>query len=208
LTFIEGEMAGRPLSAWAATERVVERIARLQRRLHDCARGFVLPPGIAWAQPLEIAGVPRLFEVAELIGHNDLTPENVLFVDEKPVGLIDFDLAGPTTRLLDVVNGMLWWAPLRDPADRDPLLRDVDAGRRMRVYADAYGLELSERERVIDLAARRFRRSWHVMKHRAEHDGGGWARMWSEGVGDVIRRSSAWLEREGAHLHAALLAGA
>ncbi len=196
LSYIDGDMAGRPLDDWAADENVLVAIARLQRRLHDCSADFTLPPGIAWAKPLEIAGVEPPYAMAELVGHNDWTPENIIFVGGKPVGLIDFDLAGPTTRSLDVVNAVMWWAPLRDPADRDPLFRDVDAGRRMRIYADAYGLTAEDRVRLPDIAERRYVRSWHVMEHRARHDGGGWARMWDEGVGDVIRRSIAWLQCE------------
>jgi hypothetical protein len=44
------------------------------------------------------------------------------------------------------------------------------------------------------------------MKRRAEINGGGWLRMWNEGVGDVIRRRQAWLERHGATIEAALTA--
>ena len=44
------------------------------------------------------------------------------------------------------------------------------------------------------------------MKHHAETLGGGWQRMWDEGVGDVIKRREAWLERNGAALTAALTA--
>lgn len=44
------------------------------------------------------------------------------------------------------------------------------------------------------------------MKHIAEEQGGGWARMWQEGVGDRIKRREAWLERHGAELEAALTA--
>jgi hypothetical protein len=42
------------------------------------------------------------------------------------------------------------------------------------------------------------------MRYRAEHEGGGWARMWNEGVGDVLVRSKAWLERERQSLETAI----
>ncbi|HEX5292665.1 MAG TPA: hypothetical protein VFX25_27665 [Streptosporangiaceae bacterium] len=50
----------------------------------------------------------------------------------------------------------------------------------------------------------RTRRSWYLMKQRAERDGGGWRRMRDEGVGDVIKRREAWLDRHAAALEAAL----
>jgi hypothetical protein len=206
LSYVEGEIAGRPLHRWAVDEDVLAGIARLQRRLHECSAGFVLPAGVRWNAPERIAGVPPPYDVADVIGHNDLTPENLIFVDHRPAGVIDFDLAGPSTRVLDVVTTLLWWAPLRAPDDRDPALRDADAGRRIRAFADAYGLSDAQRRVLFDVAERRFARSWHVMRRRAERDGGGWARMWREGVGDVILRGQAWLARERAALEATLLA--
>jgi hypothetical protein len=44
------------------------------------------------------------------------------------------------------------------------------------------------------------------MKQRAQTHGGGWQRMWDEGVGDVIKRREAWLDRHGPALTAALTA--
>lgn len=193
LSYVEGEMTGRPLRPWAGDEEVLAAVARIQRRLHDCSEGFALPPGMSWQEPTTLAGVLPPYDEADVIGHNDVTPENVIFRAGRPVAFIDFDLAGPTTRLLDVVTTMLHWAPLRAPEDRDPVLRDLDTGRRMRAYADAYGLGASQRSQLVDVADRRFARSWPVMRHHAEHRGGGWARMWDDGVGDLIRRSHAWL---------------
>lgn len=207
LTFMEGQPASRPMPAWAGEEKFLVEIARLQRLLHDCSVGFELPPGVEWDGAPVIPGVPALFDKADTIGHNDLTPENIVCIDHVPVAFIDFDFAGPTTRLSDVSTAMYWWAPFRDPRDRDPLLRDVDSGRRARLYADSYGLDNADRQKLLDLAIRRCERSWHVMKYRAEHEGGGWARMWSEGVGDIIRRGELWLKENRATLESALLAG-
>lgn len=200
LTYIEGDIGGRPLHYWAGREDVLIAIARFQRRLHDCSLGFTLPAGVEWRTPPRIDGVPPAFDAPELIGHNDMTPENLIFRDGVPVGIIDFDLAGPTTRLLDVIVTLRWWAPLCDPVDRDPVLRDLDAGDRMRTFVDAYGLTDVDRRSLLDSAIRRCTRVWHAMRHRAEHDGGGWARMWHEGAGDVILRSRDWLERERPYL--------
>jgi hypothetical protein len=204
LTYIEGEMAGRPLHSWAAGEGFLVAIARMQRRLHDCSANFALPHGAKWRAPETIEGVPPPYDVADVVGHNDITPENLICVNGKPVGIVDFDLAGPTTRLLDVIMTLVYWAPLADPADRDPMLRDVDAGRRIRSFADAYGLDAHDRERLLERALRRCMRAWHTMRLRAERDGGGWALMWAQGVGDKIRRSERWLVREREALELAL----
>ncbi|WP_199701125.1 alpha/beta fold hydrolase [Jiangella rhizosphaerae] len=205
LTYIDGEMGGRPLAPWAVTEEALREIAVIQRRLHDCSAGFVPPDGVSWPAPVELPGVPPAYDgAADVVGHNDITFENTIFVDGRPVGIIDFDLAGPATRLLDAVTTLRYWAPLAAPADRDPALRDADAGRRMRIFADAYGLDAAQRAALLDVADRRFTRAWHVMKHRAETDGGGWARMWADGAGDHIRRSHDWFRSQRDALAAAL----
>jgi hypothetical protein len=204
LTYITGDIAGRPLHAWAGCEDILVSLADLQHRLHDRSMGLVLPAGVEWRQPLHIEGVPPLFDTPDIVGHNDMTPENIIFRDCSPVGIVDFDLAGPTTRLLDVVVTLRWWAPLCDPTDRDPVLRNLDAGRRMRLFVGAYGLDERERERLLNLAERRCTRTWHVMRYRATHDGGGWARMWDEGAGDVLLRAKAWHARERSRLERAL----
>jgi hypothetical protein len=74
------------------------------------------------------------------------------------------------------------------------------------MLADAYGMSGTDRARVIEVAIMRTRRAWHLMRRRAERDGGGWQRMWDEGVGDIIKRRGAWLDKNAAALEAALTA--
>ena len=207
LTFIEGEVAGRPRPRWAADEDRLRSVARLLRRYDDAVAGFIPPPGSVLDGPaIDHPDVrAATLDPPELIGHMDVTPENVVFRDDRAVALIDFDLAKPATRLDEVVNALTHWAPLAAPRDRDPLLADADVPRRCRLFADAYGLGLDARARLVDVTVLRSRRSWHVMRHRADVDGGGWARMWADGVGDVIRRREAWLVEHGPTITAALL---
>jgi hypothetical protein len=206
LTYVEGEVAGRPRPAWIADEDRLVSVGRLVRAYDDAAATFVVPPGAepdpGLPDPPGIPPVPPY--PPELIGHVDITPENVVFRDGQAVALIDFDLAKWATRADEMYSAMMWWAPLRDPADVDPLLRDVDAPRRCRLLADAYGMSQTDRDRVIEVAIMRSRRSWHLMKQRAELLGGGWQRMWDEGAGDQIKRRLAWLERNAGTLRAAL----
>jgi hypothetical protein len=206
LTYIEGEVAGRPRPAWIADEDRLVSVGRLVRAYDDAAATFVVPPGAepdpGPSGPLGIPPAPPY--PPELIGHVDITPENVVFRDGRAAALIDFDLAKWATRADEMCNAMMWWAPLGDPADADPLLRDVDVPRRCRLLADAYGMSDTDRDRVIEVAIMRTRRSWHTMKHRAELLGGGWQRMWDDGVGDQIARRLTWLERNAATLRAVL----
>jgi len=208
LSYVDGEVAGRPRPPWIADESRLASVGRLVRAYDDAAASFIPPPdALPAAQPAEPTGIPPApVYPPELIGHVDITPENVVFRDGRAFALIDFDLAKPATRADEMFNAMMWWAPLADPRDVDPLLHGVDVPRRARILADAYGLSDADRERVIEVAVVRSRRSWHLMKHRAETAGGGWQRMWDDGVGEVIKRREAWLERHAAALTAALTA--
>ena len=208
LSYVEGEVAGRPRPAWIADEGRLASVGRLVRAYDDAAAPFVPPPGaLPGTEPAGPPGIPPAPSYPpELIGHVDITPENVIFRDGRAYALIDFDLAKPATRADEMFNAMMWWAPLADPRDVDPLLQGVDVPRRARILADAYGLSGADRERVIEVAVVRSRRSWHLMKERAETLGGGWQRMWDDGVGDVIKRREAWLDQHGPELTAALTA--
>ena len=208
LSYIDGEVAGRPRPPWIADETRLASVGRLVRAYDDAAASFAFPPDVLpdtlSADPPGIPPAPAY--PPELIGHVDITPENVVFRDGRAHALIDFDLAKPATRADEMLNAMLWWAPLSDPRDVDPLLQRVDVPARARILADAYGLSGTDRERIIEVAMLRTRRSWHLMKRRAETQGGGWQRMWDEGVGDVIKRREAWLDRHASTLAAALTA--
>ena len=206
LTYIEGEVAGRPRPAWIAAEDRLLSVGQLLRAYDDAAATFAVPAGVEPDPgPPPPPGIPPEPPYPpELIGHVDITPENVVFRDGQAVALIDFDLAKWATRADEVYNAMAWWAPLIDPADADPLLRNVDVPRRCRLFADAYGLSETDRGRVIEVGLMRASRTWHLMKQRAELFGGGWQRMWDEGAGDLIKRRLAWLERNADVLRAAL----
>ena len=193
LTYVEGVVPAHPLPGYAVGDEALTALARLLRRFHDVAATFSPPPGATW----EDGSAPE--GPAELVGHCDVTPANVVFRDHPgsgplPYALIDFDMARPTTRLFDVVTTLRHWAPLADPVDRDPLQRQVDAVARVRLFCDAYGLLARDRLVLVETARVRFCRSYALMRDRARTIGGGWARMWADGAGGRIRRAAAWLD--------------
>jgi hypothetical protein len=197
LEFIPGEVPGQPVvESWAVTNPVLVAVARLLRDLHEASASFVPPKDACWFGddvhvdfPADLPPEPPV----EVIGHLDVTPQNVVFRAGAPVALIDFDLCRPTSRLRDVVNTAMWWVPLFPPADRDPALTECDAPSRLSIFADAYGLGDDERRAFCDIAIHGATRSWHRMRTNAEQRGGGWARMWDEGAGDRIMRRRVWL---------------
>jgi hypothetical protein len=137
LTYIPGS-AGP--AGWAAVvpETGLVRFAHLLRDYHDAVRGFVPPAGTVWAFG---TGAPA---PGESLCHGDFGPWNVVWRQGQPVGLIDWDFAGPAPALDDVAYALEYAVPFRDDAtalkwlayDRPPARR-----RRIEVFAAAYGLE-------------------------------------------------------------------
>lgn len=214
LDHLEGDVPGDAPEPWAADEDLLASVGVLLRRLHEASAGyaadrvFAAPPGARWFTrplPSDIAVDQVPVEPApELVSHNDVTPQNVVVREGRAVGLVDFDMAGPTTRLIDFYNTAMHWVPLRDPVDVWPTWSGLDQPGRLRVLADAYGLTDGERSSLIDLGVLRADRTWLLMKGAAEHLGGGWARMWDDGVGELIRRRQVWLTAHRGTLVAAL----
>ncbi|WP_218917402.1 phosphotransferase [Luteipulveratus mongoliensis] len=204
LTFVDGEVAVRPWPGWVADEARIISVAKLVRAFDDAMEPFGVPDDlIGHTQRPEPDGCPPRIPLPQnLIGHQDVTPENVVFRSGQAHALIDFDMLRPAAREEEVVNVLLWWAPLMPPDDRESALSEVDAMRRVRLIVDAYGL--AERDRLPELIIRMNERAWFLMRWRAQTQGGGWQRMWDEGVGDVIERRTTWLRERTDELGEAL----
>lgn len=199
LTYLPGEVAGSPPPPWAADENLLASVAVLLRRLNEAsaghgeATGFAAPAGSMWARDAVVLDPPVSEPEPQLVSHLDVTPQNVVVQDGHAIGLVDFDLAGPTTRLLSAYNAAMHWVPLLAPQDLWPGWEHLDRPRRFCVFAAAFGLTNDERRKLITVGISHAERSRRTMQARAEQLGGGWARMWADGVGDLIRRRADWL---------------
>jgi hypothetical protein len=191
LSYLHGDVAGASPERWASSDALLVSVARLVRRLHVAAADFD-PDAV-------------LFPGEGVVCHFDVTPQNVVVSGDEAVGLVDFDLTRRGDPVLDAYNTAMHWVPLGDPVDVYPHWVPVDQAGRLRLFADAYGLDATTRATLVDVGVEHARVVWHRMKERAERDGGGWARMWDEGVGDQIRRREAWLRAARARLTRALV---
>ncbi|WP_284755427.1 phosphotransferase [Arthrobacter sp. efr-133-R2A-120] len=205
LGFVPGDTAGRPWPGWVADESSAVSVARLVRAYDDAVQPLGVPDWARAGDAADPQGCPSsIAGPATFLAHMDITPENVVFRNGTAVALIDFDLVRPATRAEEVANLLLWWGAWMPISDRDPVMREVDAASRAAVLVDAYGLGPADRAKVVGVARNAAERSWHLMRRRALTQGGGWKRMWDEGVGDKILRRQAWLAENAAVLHAAI----
>jgi hypothetical protein len=205
LSYVEGEVAGRPWPEWVGDEACAVSVARLVRSYDDAVADLGTPDWARAARPPDPSGCPpSIAGPGSILAHMDITPENVVFRDGRAAALIDFDLVRPATRVEELVNLLLWWSAWMPPEDRGAPLVDVDAAARAATLLDAYGLDTGDRKRIVEVARNGAERSWHLMRRNAAERGGGWQRMWDEGVGNRILRRQTWLAENARTLHDAI----
>jgi hypothetical protein len=191
LSYVDGDVPGDDVPPWAAADEVLPGVARLLRALHDASESY--RPDRPIHDPVPGRPVPAMPPgERQLIAQRDVTPGNTVFRHGVAVALIDFDLADWTTRSIDLANTAMHWVPLSDPVDRAPVHHGVAVGPRLRMMLDAYGRDAVSPARLLEACALRFAGGYEVMRWRAQTYGGGWARMWQGGIGEVIKRRVAW----------------
>lgn len=121
-------------------------VGRLVRRLHDATAGFVPPADAAWGTVIPPDG-------DDLVVHHDLASWNLVHGAGRVV-LIDWDVAGPGTRLWDLA-----W-PALSFADLAPV--------GIRALADGYDLDERGRRRLVGLLARRAEGMAHLLRTGSE----------------------------------------
>ena len=191
LTYVAGDVSGAPVDAWAQADDLLPSVAALLRRLHDVSASWI--PEIAIGAHPEGRPAPVFpDDEPRLVSHRDVTPQNVVFRDGAAYALIDFDLVGWTTRSIDLANTAMHWVPLIAPEDLADGYEPDGTARRLRLLLDGYGRDAVDAKLLLHACELRFGAGYDSMAWAAENLGGGWQRMWEEGIGDVIRRRVAW----------------
>ncbi|PRY57708.1 MULTISPECIES: phosphotransferase enzyme family protein [Glycomyces] len=150
LSFVEGEPGKYPLAPHWTTDETMSAVAKMLRMYHDAQYGFRPPPGATWRS----FGPPP--PDTEVICHHDAAPHNVVWRPDGTLSLIDFDLASPGARIYDVAYAAWTWVPIF--TDRDSITlgwKKPDRARRLRMFADAYGLSDRDRQRFIKVIRKR-----------------------------------------------------
>jgi len=143
LVFIDGDIPLAPYPDWSQSDAALASIARLLRGLHDAARGFD-PRGLTWDESLaDPAG-------GTVVCHNDVELSNVVFRDGIAVALLDFEFAAPGRPVYDIAQLARLCVPIDDDFDQARLgWQPADRPARLRLVADAYGLDRDGREALL-----------------------------------------------------------
>lgn len=114
----------------------LHRVGALVRHIHDASRSYTDSDAV-WEVLIPPPGT------ADLVCHNDLAPWN-LVVGERRLVFIDWDAAGPSTRLWDLAYAAQSFAVL------DESQAVSRAARRLRAFVDGYAADAELRAALPD----------------------------------------------------------
>jgi len=169
------------------------RAARLIREFHDAAASFTPPPGARWQVNIPAEG-------NSIIAHHDLAPWN-LIIGQQSWAFIDWDNAAPGSALWDIAYALHGFVPL----SADLRYQRADAGHRMRLFTDAYGLDEQQRRQLIPMLARRTKSMRDFLAAQAANGAQPWTRLWQQGHGDVWQADTSYIAKREDTWHHALL---
>lgn len=137
LTYIPGASG---VDGWAPVvqEHGLAACARLLRAYHEAVAGWRPDVEPVWFDGTTGTGGP-----GQLVCHHDFGPWNIVWEGTTPIGLLDFEYAGPGDPLDDVAYALEYVVPFRDDTtclrwhrfEEPPHRR-----RRLELFAAAYGL--------------------------------------------------------------------
>lgn len=198
--YLGTDARGRQVLSWAAGSTQLElgpigldrleRLGRIIRRLHDATADFQPPSDAVW----QVAIAP---DTEDLVIHHDLARWN-LVVDGDAMTIIDWDGAGPGSRLWDLAYAVHGFAVTGVDLGPD------EAARRLSAMVDGYALDPAGRARLVPMLAARTR-SMHDLLVRGRATGTQpWARLHDEGHADHWGPISDYLRENEARWRAVL----
>ena len=193
LLFIEGDVPLPPYPAWAQLDSALASIAILMRRFHDTSRSFD-STGSTWSDEMvDPAGGP-------IVCHNDVCLENVVFKRGIAVGLLDFDFAAPGRGVYDLAQMARMCVPIDDDVNAARLgWQPADRPARLRLVADAYGLDQTSRPELLAILSDTIVSAGGAfVRRRVEAGDPNFINMWNEmgGKNRFDRRRRWWAEHQ------------
>ncbi len=171
--------------------RELFRIGGMIRQIHDASEGLPLPDPGSWTTLLPT-------ENPDLMCHNDLAPWN-LILGERWV-FIDWDAAGPSTRLWDLAYAAQSFATL---FEGQPV---AEAARRLKAFVDGYGADTALRQALPQALAERTAAMDNLLRNAHGSGLQPWAQMYNEGHGELWAAATGYVTRNQKTWQSALLA--
>ncbi|MCA0149531.1 MULTISPECIES: phosphotransferase [Rossellomorea] len=191
LSFIEGEAGNYPLKEYMWSDEVLSGIAKMLRHYHDAVSDFPIDDG--W-EPID--HTPEPFEV---LCHNDFAIYNIIFNKQHPVGIIDFDVAGPGPRRWDIAYTLYTCVPLSrvrysETGDAMHYDRERDAARikeRVKRFFESYGIDFGLED--LQMAIRRLEAICQTIHRKAREGDPAFQKMIEEGHVEHYQKDIAFV---------------
>ncbi|GLC89749.1 aminoglycoside phosphotransferase family protein [Lysinibacillus piscis] len=179
LSFIEGEAGNYPLKKYMWSNSVLKEIAKILCLYHDAVSDFPLSDD--WQS---IDNTPNKIEV---LCHNDFAIYNIIFNNEKPVGIIDFDVAGPGPRLWDVAYTLytciplsrIWYSETGEAVYYNSSQHADCVTQRIKLFFESYGQEITED--YLEMVLLRLEGLCQTIKRKASEGDSAFQKMIDEG---------------------------
>ena len=189
LEYVVSDTISSNTSFWPDMDLVA--IGSVIRDFHDASESFVVPTSAVWNVTIEPGA-------EDLIIHHDLAPWN-LVLGEKRFVFIDWDGAGPGSRIWDLAYACTGFVPLA------PDVEVASAARRLVLLADGYRLDELGRGALAQHLVRRSLSMYELLKKGSEHSYEPWSRLWDEGHGSTWLASAEFTEQNMETFRSALL---
>jgi len=141
-----------------------------------------------------------------MVCHNDVSPENVVFRGGVAVALLDFEFAAPGRPVYDLAHLARLCVPVENDFDQARLgWRPADRPERLRVVADAYGLDRDGRGELLSAIDDAMTRLEVAVKRSVDAGDPNAVAMWERTDGaERYHRRRRWWNEQHPHFAAAL----
>ncbi|ULQ58574.1 aminoglycoside phosphotransferase family protein [Brucepastera parasyntrophica] len=143
LEYIEGEQV-HP-HKW--TDEGLYEIGKLVRAIHDSVTDFKNESTMEW-KPWYLRELGR----PEICSHGDIAPWNIITKNGKPIGIIDWEFAGPIDPVIELAR-VCWLFPQLHDDDLGELYElpsPSERGKQVKIILDAYGLDTDKRKGFVE----------------------------------------------------------
>ena len=189
LEHLDGDVALPPYPAWVQTDEALASIARLLRRCHDAARhggrGRDRRGATRWPTP----------EAGPSSCTTTSASRTWCSTTAGPSGLLDWDFAAPGRPVHDLGQMARMCVPIDDDVNAPRLgWSPADRPARLRLVADAYGLDANGRAELLEVLDHSMATGGEFVRRRVEAGDAAFVAMWDDmgGMARYDRRRAWW----------------
>ena len=187
VSFAEGVVYNDELPDFILRDEILEAVAKRMVHYHEIGAAYVdkLSGNEAWMLKTQYP--------IEVMCHGDIAPYNTTFVGTELGGMIDFDTLHPGPRLWDIAYAVYRWVPFVSPENPDYHDGAEEQIRKLKVFADAYGLGEQERKKLPEMMIARVESLMEFMREQATAGNEDMARNIAEGHLDLYINDVAYM---------------